>query len=211
MTSRAKSKQAKTIGEPKHTVTPKNTEKRRDVIRAAYQTLAEKGFEGLRMREIAKRAGMDHATLHYYYAGKEALIHEVLDYIVLELSLGRSAATDARGLSPRRRLAAHFEALMCQARERPEMFVVLAEINARSLRDPVVRSVVVDNDRRWRGFLVDILKEGVREREFSARLGPEAAADAVLSMVRGLTVTFAGKVEDMERSLRQLSVWLEAK
>ena len=39
------------------------------------------------MRDIAKRAGIDHATLRYYFAGKKALItdpwiHGVLDYIV---------------------------------------------------------------------------------------------------------------------------------
>jgi len=55
----------------------KSNERRRAIVRAAYQTLAEKGFEGLRMREIAKRAGIDHSTLHYYFSGKEALIDGV--------------------------------------------------------------------------------------------------------------------------------------
>src|SRR5882757_6025799 len=99
MTSRVKSKQA----------APKTVERRREVIQAAYQTLAEKGFEGLRMREIAKRAGMNHATLHYYFAGKEALIDGVLDHIVQELSIGRGPGTE--NLGPRQRLVAHFDEL----------------------------------------------------------------------------------------------------
>ena len=88
---------------------PRHSKRRREVIRAAYRTLAEKGFEGLRMREIAKRAGLDHATLHHYFAGKEALIHGVLDYRVQELSTGRNRVTEAKGTTPRRRLAAHFQ------------------------------------------------------------------------------------------------------
>jgi AcrR family transcriptional regulator len=33
------------------------------------------------LREIAKRAGIDHSTLHYYFSGKEALIDGVVDHI----------------------------------------------------------------------------------------------------------------------------------
>ena len=188
-----------------------NSQRRRDVVRAAYQALAEKGFEGLRMREIAKRAGMDHATLHYYFKGKELLIHGVLNYIVEELSIGRFSATEVRGLGPQERLAAHFDELVGQVRERPEMFLVLAEINARAMRDSKVYLVVAENDRRWKRFLMKIVKEGMQKQEFHSRLGPEVAVDAIIAMVRGLSVRYVRRPEAMERALRQLRVWLEAK
>lgn len=190
---------------------PRHSKRSREVIRAAYRTLAEKGFEGLRMREIAKRAGLDHATLHYYFAGKEALIHGVLDYIVQELSIGRNSVTEAKDTTPRRRLAAHFQELKRQAREKPEMFVVLAEINARSMRDAAVRSVVLENDKKWKHFLIEILKQGIEQKEFHAGLDLESTAEAILSLVRGLSIKAAGGPEAMERPLRQLRAWIEAK
>jgi AcrR family transcriptional regulator len=153
----------------------------------------------------------DHATLHYYFDGKEALIHRVLDYIVRDLSIGRGPATEFPGLEPCQQLAAHFCELMRQVGERPEMFIVLVEINARSMRDPAVRSVVAENDRRWKRSLMEILKEGMRKREFEIGLGPEAAAESILAMVRGLTVTWPGRANAMKRPLRQLRLWLEAK
>jgi AcrR family transcriptional regulator len=189
----------------------RNAQRRNDVVRAAYHLLAEKGFEGLRMREIAERAGMDHATLHYYFKGKEALINGVLDYIVRELSIGRSSAIEAPGIGPQERLAAHFDELVRQMRERPEMFLVLAEINARSMRDLKVHSVVAENDRRWKRFLMQIVKEGIQKQEFHSGLGPEVAVDAIIAMVRGLSVTYTRRPEAMERTLRQLRIWLEAK
>src|SRR5215471_10352214 len=88
----------------KHRMAAQGAERRSAVVRGAYHVLAEKGFEGLRMREIAKRAGMDHATLHYYFKGKKALIHGVLDYIVQELSIGRRASTEGKGMKPSQRL-----------------------------------------------------------------------------------------------------------
>ena len=118
----------------------------KEIARAAYHAIAEKGFEGLRMREIAARAGLNHSTLHYYYAGKEALIAGVMAYMVEELSLGRDNAASE---SPREQLAAHFSALLHQAREHPEMFVVLAEIHGRSARDPGIRAVMSRNERAW--------------------------------------------------------------
>jgi hypothetical protein len=79
------------------------------------------------------------------------------------------------------------------------------------MRDPAIRSVVAENDRGWKHFLMEILQEGIRKKEFHARLGAEAAAEAILSLVRGLNVTSAGRAEAMERPLRQLSMWLETR
>ena len=39
------------------------------------------------MREVAKRAGIDHSTLHYYFSGKEALIDGVVDHILKFFSI----------------------------------------------------------------------------------------------------------------------------
>jgi AcrR family transcriptional regulator len=46
-------------------------ERRRSLVLAAYHLIAEGGLERLRTRDIAARAGMNIATLHYYFPGKE--------------------------------------------------------------------------------------------------------------------------------------------
>src|ERR1700716_4517889 len=57
------------------------TERRREeLVRAAYNQIAERGFEGLRTREVAAEVGLNIATLHYYFPTKEALIQGVVDY-----------------------------------------------------------------------------------------------------------------------------------
>ena len=76
---------------------------------------------------------------------------------------------------------------------------VLVEINARAMCDPKVRSVVAENGERWRRFLMQIVKEGIQKREFNSPLGPETAVDAIVAIVRGLSITYA-------RPLRQLRV-----
>lgn len=194
---------------PQRSLTAKNAERRRDIVHAAYQTLAEKGFEGLRMREIAKRAGIDHSTLHYYFAGKEALIDGIVDYIVKDLAIGRSPAVETEALNPRLRLMAHFDALIKQLQETPEMFVVLAELHSRAMREPALRSIFRKNDRGWKSFLTDILEAGILQNEFKANFVPDLIAEMIISLIRGLTITCAGQPDSMKRPLQQLIVWLE--
>jgi len=57
-----------------------NRENRRQaLVEAALDEIAERGFEGLRTREVAAHVGLNVATLHYYFPTKEALIRGVLD------------------------------------------------------------------------------------------------------------------------------------
>jgi AcrR family transcriptional regulator len=186
----------------------KSVDRRQAIVQAAYQTLAEKGFEGLRMREIAKKAGIDHSTLHYYFAGKEALIDGVIDHIVQDLAIGRPNR-DKEELSPREVIAGHFNALVRQMEQTPEMFVVLVELQARAVREPALRAIFAKNDRGWKGFLVEALRAGIQKGEFPATLQPEVAADIIIAFVRGLNTTFLGRPQLMKQPLQQVLRWLE--
>src|SRR5256886_6429950 len=77
------------IEEVEHTAPPlararttHGDERRRSLVLAAYDLIAEKGFEELRTRDVAMRAGVNIATLHYYFASKEDLIEGVVDYLL---------------------------------------------------------------------------------------------------------------------------------
>ena len=161
------------------------------------------------MRDIAKRAGIDHSTLHYYFPGKEALIDGIVDHIVQDLAVGRSPVAETEGLSPCLRLSAHFDALIKQLQETPEMFVVLAELNARAMREPLLRAIFNKNDRKWKAFLTEVLVSGMQRNEFKGKFLPEVVADTIISVIRGLTVTCAGRPELMRRPLYQVLAWLE--
>jgi AcrR family transcriptional regulator len=97
------------------------------------------------MRQIAKRAGIDHSTLHYYFSGKETLIDGVVDHIVQDLAIGRPPMENAE-IAPREIIAAHFDALVRQKEQTPEMFVVLVELHSRAMREPALRAIFAKND-----------------------------------------------------------------
>ncbi|NOX36884.1 MAG: TetR/AcrR family transcriptional regulator [Calditrichaeota bacterium] len=54
------------------------TEQEKRILSAARQVFLEKGRDGARMQEIANRAGINKALLHYYFRNKEKLYATVL-------------------------------------------------------------------------------------------------------------------------------------
>jgi AcrR family transcriptional regulator len=53
--------------------------RREDILKAAVAVYAEAGYHGSSLREIAKRVGITHAGLLYYFPTKEALLTAVLE------------------------------------------------------------------------------------------------------------------------------------
>ena len=49
-------------------------DRRQALVEAAYRRIAECGFEGLRLRDVAAEVGIDHSTIHHY-PGAGVLIH----------------------------------------------------------------------------------------------------------------------------------------
>jgi AcrR family transcriptional regulator len=49
------------------------------ILQAAWEVFLEKGFSGARMQEIADRAGINKALLHYYFRNKQTLFGAVFE------------------------------------------------------------------------------------------------------------------------------------
>lgn len=61
--------------------------KEEEILKAAETEFLEKGFAASRTVEIARRAGVTHAMLHYYFQTKENLFNRVLSQKVASFAL----------------------------------------------------------------------------------------------------------------------------
>jgi AcrR family transcriptional regulator len=59
---------------------PESTEQR--IFEAAHEVFTQKGMDGAKMQEIADKAGINKALLHYYYRSKEKLYEAVVKAIM---------------------------------------------------------------------------------------------------------------------------------
>src|ERR1041384_1985090 len=74
---------------------------------APFRRLASAGFGGLRTRDVAADAGVNIATLHYYFPTKEALIRSVIGQ-----AMQKFMDTMPEAGSPSQQLRGHFRALL---------------------------------------------------------------------------------------------------
>ena len=58
---------------------------RAKLVETAKALFLEKGFDGLKMQELADRAGMNKGLLHYYFKSKEAIFQAIFKEAVQDL------------------------------------------------------------------------------------------------------------------------------
>jgi TetR/AcrR family transcriptional regulator, regulator of cefoperazone and chloramphenicol sensitivity len=177
------------------------------LVRAAYEVIAAEGFEGLRTRRVADRAGVNIATLHYYFPTKEALIRGLAEYLASlfgsvhapPVSPTRSAALD--------RLRQEFADARFYRLERPDLLVVIQELMLRAHRDPAVRSIIAPLTYHWRAGLQQLIEEGISEGVFRPDLVPVVAATLVASAISG-AINFTVGPEVLDSIFREIEQWL---
>jgi AcrR family transcriptional regulator len=79
--------------------TPKGQRAREHILAAVEPVLAEHGFHGTSMRDVAAAAGLPLATVVYHFAKKEQLYAAVLGDIAAELLAGLANVAGADGLA----------------------------------------------------------------------------------------------------------------
>jgi AcrR family transcriptional regulator len=180
--------------------------RRRPVVLAAYRVLAEKGFEGLRTRDVAVAAGMNVATLHYYFPTKEALVRAVVGH-----AMTRFRSTLGGGGSATEELRRHFAGLRRLRRQEPELFAVMGELAMRAGRDPAVAKIFKATNDAWLASLRGLLERVRDEGRLPPGTEPEALAELVIGALKGLYMVSGGGVVPARRAdaaLRSLEGFL---
>lgn len=183
--------------------------RRQELVHAAYMVIAEQGFEGLRTRNVAARAGVNIATLHYYFATKEDLIGGVVDYIEQQFA-EQDARLRAQGATPWEQLHGELWNALEIKRDRPELQIVLHELFLRSLRDAAVREIYSGMDTGWHRTIVEIISAGIAEGSFRADLDVDATASAIIAFIKGVSIQLAREPEIFayERVVAEFERWL---
>ncbi|MCL2137213.1 MAG: TetR/AcrR family transcriptional regulator [Coriobacteriia bacterium] len=57
-----------------------DSETRNKIMNTAMMLFAQKGFAAVSMRDIAGSVGVNTASIYYYYAGKDALLEDILQF-----------------------------------------------------------------------------------------------------------------------------------
>lgn len=180
-------------------------DRREQISQAAFAGIAERGFEGLRMRDVAERAGVNIATVHYYYASKEQLIHAAYS----ELQRRFQATTPAEG-SATERLTAHLHGIRDLLVDDHELRGVLAEIALRARRDPDLEAAVTQVEDAWFTEIRGLLAAGVDDGSWAVPVDLDATAALLIALCKGacLPVLVTARTEALRAAFDQVLAWL---
>ena len=182
---------------------PIGVERRQALVRCAYQELAERGFEGLRTREVAAAAGVNIATLHYYFPTKQALIGSVLAHAMEKFRSTLSASG-----SPADQLRGHFSGLRALAAEEPALFAVMGELALRAARDPAIRELYQQTTDIWRATIRGLLVKGRKDGSLPAGRDAGPQASLVVAALMGACLIPVGRPDRLRETVGELELTL---
>jgi TetR/AcrR family fatty acid metabolism transcriptional regulator len=183
-------------------------EKRRAILHAAVRVFAEKGYEGCRIADIAKRAGVAYGLVYHYFRSKEELLEQVLaeQWSVFIDALERIVAGPAAAPD---QLAAMCDFAVDVFRKSPDVVrVVLLEVarTPNALRSGSTRQAFEDAVN----IIAGVIRRGQERGEIRESADPMITAAGVLgAMEMSLTGLVLGVVgassdEDVERVKRSI-------
>lgn len=183
-------------------------ETREAILSAACDIIAEEGFEKIRMRMVADRAGVSTAALHYHFDNRERLFAEALRHSFEHT--GRDVY-QAQGESDTatKRLARIITASLPATESLHREWAMYEELWCRANREPEARAVAIELNRAHQGWIEETLSDGIASGEF-ARCDTVALATLICSMCDGFGVHLMFGNPAVSIDAARTAIWSQA-
>ena len=166
-------------------------QRREQMLRAALEVIAERGYPETRIADVAERAGTSPALVIYYFKTKDQLLTEAIRFSEdtwYEAGTRRMAAigTAAGRLE-------ELVAMSCLPEEDAELktsWLLWLDLWAQAVRHPEVASVRQKFDERWREMIRSLVLDGQEAGEFGP-VDPADFAVTLSALLDGLAVQIA--------------------
>ena len=164
--------------------------RRRQILRAAVETIGERGLYETRIADVAGRAGTSAALLIYYFGTKDRLLAEALAYS--EEQFYAQTERELAGLPTSTERLVRLVELSCSVghaagTEWLDEWVLWLDAWARARHDQDVAADREAMDRRFRETIAGIVREGQRSGEFK-RVDADEFALRLAALIDGLAI-----------------------
>lgn len=161
---------------------------REQILEAARAALVRVGYERITTRRIAEEAGVNIATLHYYFGTKEALLSETVRF-VLQRSVSRLRAAIEAGPTAKAALENAFETGWQLIQER--VGVLRYDLVVRGLRDQEARREASGIYSAFRGLVEEIVDRHLcAGGTLASGVTRESLAHYVIAAVDGVSLQY---------------------
>jgi AcrR family transcriptional regulator len=161
-------------------------ETRSHILQAAEECFAQRGYDGIGVAEICRRAGVTKGGFYHHFPSKQAVFLELLNRWLAGLDTQLEAARVGAETVP--------ENLLCMAGMVRQIFQagsgqlpIFLEFLTQAAHDPGVWQVTIAPYRRYRAFFRDMVEAGIAEGTLQP-VDPEVAAQVIVSLAVGLVL-----------------------
>jgi AcrR family transcriptional regulator len=146
-------------------------DRRREIIEACWKVLADRGVEGLTIRNIAAATGCATGRITHYFANRETLVNAAMDASYADLKIRTDAILAQEHAATQKLLQISEEILPLDDRRLQAARVWLAFWNIATI-DEALANENDDRHHGWRRDLAPLMAEvnGNLDAEFEARL-----------------------------------------
>ncbi|MFZ5879073.1 MAG: TetR/AcrR family transcriptional regulator [Chloroflexota bacterium] len=170
---------------------PDVSEERKDqILQAAMQVAARKGYNSTRMNDVAREAGLSVGILYWYFKGKVEITLALMDILLASDVAALQAALAAPGTC-RARLWALFIRSVDEIN--PQVQSLWLEMNLHAAREPKIRRKLLDYQIQYRALTAQIIAQGIERGELRADLDAQVAAYALQILFDGFMMNLSAR------------------
>ncbi|RXQ94515.1 TetR family transcriptional regulator [Ancylomarina salipaludis] len=180
-------------------------ETQENILDAARTIFAQKGLAGARMQEIADRAGINKALLHYYYRSKEKLFEQVFEEAFKKLirPLAAFLADDSELFQKIRNICKHYNKILIQYPFIPNFIINEINTNPNRIINLISFEGVAEGKQKTMAQIQTAVKSG--------KIRPIDPRELIMNIIslsvfpfasRPITGQFLYKNEDMDQILK---------
>jgi AcrR family transcriptional regulator len=185
-------------------------QRREQMLRAALEVIAERGYADTRIADVAERTGISPALVIYYFKTKDRLLTETIRY-----SEDAWYADSQRRLAELPTAAARMEEIVartCLPEADPEPYgswTLWLDFWALAARNAAVASLREKADERWRDLISSLVSAGLEAGEFGD-VDPDSFAVLLSALLDGMAIQVAlhDPVVDPQRAFEQCMLFI---
>ncbi len=157
---------------------PENRSVREKVLAAAVHLFAEYGYHAATMRDIARMAGIQAASIYYHYANKQALLVEIMDTHMQRLNANLERIVARQDIVQQRLYEAIANHIRLHTTYKSEFFIIDTEIRALEGEN---RGYILALRDRYEALLQRLLSEGM-EQGILRQIDIKVSSYAIIAM-----------------------------
>ena len=179
---------------------------RQEIIRKAAPVFNQRGYDGAALSDLMRATGLEKGGIYRHFSSKEALAAEAFDYAWRETLGARThdLETISNTVDRLKQLVANFvERRATIPGGCPLLNTAIDTDDGNSVLRERARQAL----RGWRGYVISVIRAGIKAREIRSRVDAKKLATLIVSSLEGAIMLC--RLERSDEALRAVQAHLD--